>query len=111
MLQSWLPGAVYLAIVLGVFILVCLAASSKAKGSDDDESSFQSEIFCPVCGNPMEAGYMTAAQTGVVWKSSLTWIPEGDDIFGQRYRVSYYYFAAHLCRQCGIIKYNPPSDQ
>ncbi|MHA1965530.1 MAG: PF20097 family protein [Candidatus Thorarchaeota archaeon] len=76
------------------------------KDSEEKVSSNNAEVVCPVCGNPMEAGYM-AGREGVAWKSKLTLSHVGENIFDHKYRVTYSYFAAHLCRQCGIIKYIP----
>ena len=109
MLQSWLFEAAYLVIGLSVLALFCWAAKSARKIPDEDESSLRSEVACPVCGNPMEAGYV-AGPRGVEWKSSLKRFSKGYLIFGQKYHVTYGYFAAHLCRQCGIIKYNSPAS-
>jgi hypothetical protein len=107
MLQSWLLEAAYLVIGLSVLALFCWAVKSARKIPDEDESSLRTGVACPACGNPMEAGYVAGSE-GVEWRSSLKRFSRGHHIFGQKYRVTYSYFAAHLCRQCGIIKYNPP---
>ena len=90
-------------VFLILFMGICSCTTSSVKPTEAQTEFLLETYQCPNCSRGMESGYIIA-QEGMLWSQTLPALPKGDAIFGEKYRVSYSFLPAHLCRQCGLIK-------